>query len=360
MTEKKNEGRIKFRTILYYNSLFWGVWLIFYAFVFLRNIKQPFLISLFNSFTITSPLFLLSLLLWPFIRKLQYSQISLRVTAIIHFVSANVYSILWLSIYYGILLLIFGDHLYDLFNVSETIGWQYPSGITFYLMVSGGYYSLTYYREIKSREIKETRLELLLKETQFNALKSQLNPHFLFNSLNSINALITSEPQKAREMLIKLSDLLRLSISKQKQSFISLDTELEFAHAYLDIEKIRLTGRLDYQEKIDESLVNIVIPSMILQPLLENAIKHGVAPLRQKGFIDLSISGSGSKIEIVVRNSTPKVSTEAKQNANTGLGLKNIKKRLQSIYGQDMKFSYGHSDAQQYHVKIELPISKKA
>ena len=356
MTAENRENIVRFRTILYYNSLFWAVWLVFYSFVFLRNIDQPYSVSLSNSTLITLPLFSLSLLLWPLVKKMLYSKMSFKLQAVIHILGANIYSALWLSIYYGILIASFGDELFKLFNVPETIGWQYPTGITYYLMISGAYYSLIHYREIKSREIKESQLQLHLKEMQFTALKNQLNPHFLFNSLNSINALITSSPQKARTMLIKLSDLLRLSISVQKQTFLKLSEELELARAYLDIEKIRLAERLEYKEKVNAA-EEVKIPSMILQPLLENAVKHGVSPSRKKGLIELSISAVDSKMQIEVRNSMPAGNTAAKEN-NTGTGLKNIRKRLENIYGNDTEFSFGETDGL-FTVKIELPIERE-
>lgn len=328
MTEKNKIDIVRFKTIWKYNNLFWGVWILFYTVVFWINIKQTFVINLLSSVIQTLPLYILSLLLWPLIRKMQYSKIKLSISVVMHFVASNLYSTVWLSIYYCILVSLYGEHLEQMLDVKQVFVWQYPVGITFYLMIAGAYYSLIYYCEIKAKEIKESRLEMLLKETQLSALKSQLNPHFLFNALNSINALIGSEPKKAREMLIKLSDLLRLSISKQKQGTVSLSTELEFVHIYLDIEKIRLEERLDYNEQIDSSLMEIEIPPMILQPLIENAVKHGIAPVAKKGFVKLAISVKQENLKIEVSNSMPSEKVPAKENSNTGLGQQNIKNRL--------------------------------
>lgn len=358
MTRHNNQYIVRFKTVLFYNSLFWGVWLFFYAFIFYINIKLNFLISLSSSFTLTLPLFILSLLLWPIIRKMQYTRIHLSTSIVIHIVGANLYSALWLTVYYGTLFAIFGDRLYQMFDVIQTIIWQYPTGITFYLMISGGYYSLIYYREIKNREIKESQLQILLKESQLNALKNQLNPHFLFNALNAINALIPAEPEKARKMLIKVADLLRLSITKQKDSFVTLATEMEFVHTYLDIEKIRLSERLEYIEKTDDTLMEKKIPCMILQPLIENAVKHGLAPSRNKGFIELSVKENNNQIKIEIHNSIPEKMPETNGKINTGFGLKNIDKRLHNIYGSNMKFSYRKSGSE-YNVRIELPFKQE-
>jgi sensor histidine kinase YesM len=355
-----NQQVVKFKTIVMYNLYFWGAWWFFYALVFTKNLNFPFYVGLINSIYITIPLFLLSLLLWPLAHKLQYYRVSQYYKVLIHLAGSNIYSVLWLSVYYGILFLIYGNELYTFFDVNLTIGWQYPSGITFYLMVSGAYYSLIYYREIKSREIKESRLELLLKETQFKALKSQLNPHFLFNSLNSINALITSEPHKARSMLVKLSDLLRLSLNTQKRAFVPLDSELEFAHTYLDIEKIRLGERLNYTENISVRVKDLEIPSMILQPLLENAVKHGIAPSNQKGFVELQLEMINSKLIINVINSIPLSFNEKRisDNSNNGIGLNNLEERLLTIYGNDVQFAFGKKENNCFRVNIKLPLQK--
>ncbi len=356
MTKQKDPDNIRFRTIVKYNSLFWGPWIFFYAIIFYINVQLGYSISLASSFTLTLPLFLLSLLLWPLFRKLQYVKIHISIKVIIHLVGANIYSVLWLSFYYGVLIFLFGNRLFTMFDVEQTIVWQYPVGITYYLMISGTYYSLIYYKETKNREIKESQLQMILKEMQLNALKNQLNPHFLFNALNSINALITSEPQKARKMLIKVSDLLRLSISKQKQSMVNVATEMKFVHTYLEIEKIRLAERLEYTEKIYPSLMDAQLPSMILQPLIENAIKHGIATSRKEGFIELTIKQEDSRLKIEIRNSLAKTEHALDENSNAGLGLKNIEKRLINIYGANMEFKCLKMD-DEYLVIIILPFT---
>ncbi|GAB4370987.1 MAG: hypothetical protein Kow0042_13510 [Calditrichia bacterium] len=349
---------IQFRTILRYNLGFWGIWWIFYALVIARNTGISVANALFSSTFLTAPLLILSLLLWPFCRKFHISKKNKILFIFAHAVVANLYSAVWLVLYYGVMFAIFGNTLYDLFDVSQTIGWQYPSGIIFYLMVSGAYYALIYYREVRTREIREARLEILLKEAQFMALKNQLNPHFLFNCLNSINALITADPQKARTMLVRLSDLLRLSLQTLKQEVVPLYTELEMIHTYLEIEKIRLGGRLNYQEEVPEDVLDCPVPAMILQPLFENAIKHGIAPSRTGGFLQLQISRKEDRLILEVTNSIPEGSpgNHVPPNSSNNIGLKNLRERLQTLYGNSMEIRYGPSGDNLFKMKINLPI----
>lgn len=355
------ENKIYFNSILRYNLYFWGIWFIFYSVVSYINITDiSYIIAVYISTIITLPLFLLSLLVWPVIRRLQFVRYARYKLTLIHILLANFYTVLWLGTYYGILFLVHGSQLHSMFNVQETIGWQYPSGITFYLMVAGAYYSLIYYREIKTKEINEDKLQMLLKDTQFQALKNQLNPHFLFNSLNSVNALIKSDPDKARSMLVKLSDLLRLSLNNQADSFVPLERELEFAHVYLDIEKIRLADRLEYRETISDSSNDIILPVMILQPLIENSIKHGIAPSSKKGFIELEIMTEKERLIISVSNS---ISSQADLNQNSnsknnGLGLNNLEKRLETLYGSKYSFSSGKKAENHYGVELKIPLEK--
>ena len=197
-------------------------------------------------------------------------------------------------------------------------------------------------------------MESLLRDAQLKALKDQLKPHFMFNSLNSINALITSNPEQARSMLVKLADLLRLSLHAQKSLFVPVSAELEFAHAYLDIEKIRLGNRLAYVEKFEGNFENIKVPSMILQPLLENAIKHGIAPSSKHGTIELSMS-LNENFKIHICNSTDPASKKS-QLAGTGFGLINLRQRLDSLFGPELKFLQEQDVNHNFCIEIEFPI----
>ena len=161
---------------------------------------------------------------------------------------------------------------------------------------------ILYYEDLQDKLKIESELQSLVKEAELNALKSQINPHFLFNSLNSISSLTITNPDKAQEMVIKLSDFLRYSLSHDKNEKASLQQEFENLQRYLDIEKIRFGKRLNFIEKIPEKCINFEIPNMILQPLIENSIKHGVYNSTEEVFVELSCKELNDYVIIEITN----------------------------------------------------------
>ncbi|WBL23535.1 sensor histidine kinase [Zunongwangia sp. HRR-M8] len=185
----------------------------------------------------------------------------------------------------------------------------------------------------KSRETR-LKLESNLKESQLNTLKGQINPHFMFNSLNNIRGLILEDVPRARNMLTSLSETLRYSLTKSTLNSIALEDELDMVRNFIEISKIQLEDRLQFEEKIDKRSLNILIPPMIIQMLIENAIKHGISSLKEGGLIVLSTSLSDHQLKIEVTNTgTLKTSKDS-----TELGLKNIKQRLALLYGEKADF----------------------
>ncbi|MDN3594679.1 sensor histidine kinase [Zunongwangia endophytica] len=185
----------------------------------------------------------------------------------------------------------------------------------------------------KSRETR-LKLESNLKESQLNTLKGQINPHFMFNSLNNIRGLMLEDVPRARNMLTRLSETLRYSLTKSTLNSIALEDELDMVRNFIEISKIQLEDRLQFEEKIDKKSLNILIPPMIIQMLIENAIKHGISSLKEGGLIVLSTCLIDHQLQIKVTNTgtlrTSKDSTE--------LGLKNIKQRLALLYGEKADF----------------------
>lgn len=149
-------------------------------------------------------------------------------------------------------------------------------GMLYYVIITFSYYLIISYNRLKEKITNEARLGTIIKETELKALKSQINPHFLFNSLNSISSLTLSDPAKAQEMIINLSNFLRYSISQKDNHLSTLKEEIENINKYLAIEKIRFGERLNVIQKIEPECMSWKVPTMILQPLYENAIKYGV------------------------------------------------------------------------------------
>jgi LytS/YehU family sensor histidine kinase len=164
------------------------------------------------------------------------------------------------------------------------------------------YYLVIYYLNLQEKTKAEGRLNEMVRESELNLLKSQINPHFLFNSLNSISSLTITNPEQAREMTIKLSDFLRYSVSMGNSRFSTLGKEMEHIRKYLDIEKVRFGTKLQYTFTIDEACLDCEIPVMILQPLYENAVKHGVYESTGEVTVQTTTRSVNGYLEILITN----------------------------------------------------------
>lgn len=174
------------------------------------------------------------------------------------------------------------------------------------------------------------RSALLARDAELRALKSQVNPHFLFNCLNSISALTTSDPARAREMCVRLSDFLRNTLGLGERESVSWREELDLARTYLEVERVRFGARLQVEMNVDDSCVECRVPALLLQPLVENAIKHGIATLVDGGVIRLESRVNSGTLEVRVENG---FDPEAPSPRRSGLGLRNVRERLRTRFG---------------------------
>jgi LytS/YehU family sensor histidine kinase len=211
-----------------------------------------------------------------------------------------------------------------------------------------------YNTNLQEKLKEEASLNELLKESELNMLRSQINPHFLFNSLNSISSLTISNPEKAREMLIKLSDFLRYSVSTSTTGFTSLEKEMTNIQRYLEIEKVRFGNKLEFGFKLDGGCKLHKIPAMLLQPLFENAIKHGVYESTEQVRIEMDCRFEDDCLMIDLVND---FEPGPRSRKGAGVGLKNIRERLRLMYKSDtlMKTSVSGN---KFHVSLCLPETK--
>jgi two-component system LytT family sensor kinase len=207
-------------------------------------------------------------------------------------------------------------------------------------------------------ELKLAEQEVLVARARLDALANQINPHFLFNTLNSISSLIRTNPAKARAIVIKLSHILR-KLLQGHENFISLREELEFIDNYLDIEVIRFgKDKLRVKKEIDAESLSYMIPSMILQPIIENSIKHGIAPKIEGGSIKIRSSKNKDKICIEVEDDGVGISDEMVPKIyNSGIGISNIIERLKVAYQSDYVFTVNNLPGQGTFTHIEVPLS---
>ena len=223
------------------------------------------------------------------------------------------------------------------------------------------YYVVHYMENYKKKEIESLIWEAAVKDYELKTLKSQLNPHFMFNAMNSIRALIEEDPESAKVAITKLSNILRYSLQMERMERVPLEDEIETVKNYLDLERIRFEDRLKYKLYIDKSTQKIEIPPMMIQTLVENGIKHGVAKITEGGEIQLKskllTTSNGSKLKIEIRNSGH--FSEEQLKSSNGFGVSNTKHRLNLLFGDDAHFSIMNENGNTVLAEIEIPIASQ-
>ncbi len=208
--------------------------------------------------------------------------------------------------------------------------------------------------KLAEKEVNEQRLLRLKTLAELNALRAKVNPHFLFNTLNSIASLIPVDPGKAEAMVQKLSRLFRYNLDASGLEMIKLKDELEVTEEYLDIEKVRLGNRLNYQIKMEESLSDFLIPGFIIQPLVENSIKHGIAPLKSGGHINIHCTKNADTCQIEISDNG--TGFTANENGN-GFGLGGVKERLVLYYGDNYEFDISNEAGVRIRMRLPLAVT---
>ena len=223
-----------------------------------------------------------------------------------------------------------------------------------YWTIVGLSHAVLYYRESKDRALRTSQLETRLVEAQLKTLQQQLHPHFLFNTLHAISALMHRDVEAADRTLMRLSDLLRLTLENIGQQEIPLQAELDFLAKYLQIEQTRFADRLVVRWDIQPESLDTLVPNLILQPLVENAIKHGVAKKSGPGHIDISARREGDKLRMEVRDDGVGLSEDALTALQKGIGVSTTRARLQHLFGADYRFEF-HRQPEGLSVVVVLP-----
>ncbi|MBI5541900.1 MAG: histidine kinase [Bacteroidia bacterium] len=294
---------------------------------------------------------LFGLSLWYIVAHSRYNKSPMLNGFITHITSAAFLLLIWISLGDFILSLFSGNNTnYDKF-LSTALPWRIISGIFYYSILILIYYIINYYNALQERSIREARLNEIIRTTELDLLKSQINPHFLFNSLNSISSLTITNPAKAQEMIIKLSDFLRYTISQDSGSLVSLKEEIENAKRYLEIEQIRFGNKLQHIFNISDKCFQKLVPAMILQPLYENAVKHGVYESTEEILIKTKCTSEKNVLKIEITNN---FDPEAKSRQGTGLGIKNISERLKLMFQQNNLLNI-NKEHNLFAVELQIP-----
>ena len=268
-----------------------------------------------------------------------------------HLAAASLAVGLWLWLGYIIISSLVPDNLEYIEYLNFSIPWRVGLGFLYYVLMGSNYYLLIYYQNFKDKMLRESELKALVKESELSSLKSQINPHFLFNSLNSISSLTMVSPDRAQDMVINLSDFLRYSLSSKNEVMTTFDHELQNIERYLKIEKIRFGKRLQVEKEIGEKCGNLELPGLILQPLMENAVKYGVYESIDKSNIKITSVCSNDLLEVIITNDyNPDFITKKGE----GIGLRNVASRMKIQYGRDdlMRIT---RNKQSYVVKLLFP-----
>ena len=215
------------------------------------------------------------------------------------------------------------------------------------------YFAIHYFENSKKAEIETLIFEAAVKDFELKTLKAQLNPHFMFNAMNSIRALIEEDPQNAKDAITKLSNLMRYTLKIERTETVSLAEELKTIQDYLDLEKIRFEERLNYKIKSTADADRVEIPPMMVQTLVENGIKHGISKITTGGEVDVEAKVSGSNLIIEIRN-TGKFDEEALKNSR-GFGVSNTKHRLSLLYGENASLAFTNEHNNTVLTKLKIP-----
>jgi two-component system, LytTR family, sensor kinase len=225
-----------------------------------------------------------------------------------------------------------------------------------YLPIILGAHMVSFYQRSRERERRAAQLEAQLAKANLQNLKAQLQPHFLFNTMHSISALMLSDVGAADKMMARLSDLLRMSLEEGSGQITTLSHELEFVTAYLDIEKIRLGDRLNVVLDFASDTLHAQVPHLLLQPLVENAVKHGVSRISSPGEIRVLTTRDDDRLHLMITDNGPGLGGSAMAGSAGGLGLRATQERLRTLYGSNQHLEIRSKAGAGVEVSVEIPF----
>jgi two-component system LytT family sensor kinase len=219
-----------------------------------------------------------------------------------------------------------------------------------------GAHALLYYDDFRTSELQQSSLKAQLAQAQLRALKMQVHPHFLFNTLHSISSLVLEDPPKANSMIARLGDFLRLTLDHADHELVTLKEEAEFLRAYLDIEQVRFGDRLKVAFEMEPMTLSAQVPHLILQPVVENAIQHAVAPRTAQSHIDIKAQRLDGLLRLEVKDNGPGITSKSDLLGLRGVGLNNVRARLSQVYGSDFRFELNNGAEGGLTVTMEIPF----
>lgn len=297
-------------------------------------------------------------------RRFPFERGRLKVTIPVHVLAAclvslgtlSVYTLFWEKILRGF------TSEFDVSMLQGRLVADFHFYVLVYFVLIGSYHVYNYYwrfREHQRRamqlEVEAAQLETKLAQAQLDALKMQIHPHFLFNTLNSISVLMRDDAEAANEMLLRLSELLRVTLRSEATQVVPLRQELDFLRDYLAIEQTRFHDRLTVKFDVADDALDAAVPNLILQPLVENAIRHGIAHRADAGVVEIRARRDNGFVDLSVMDNGTGAPTVSK---SPGIGLKNSRERLQKLYGDRHRFEVISDGGEGFRVNIQIPYTE--
>lgn len=250
-----------------------------------------------------------------------------------------------------------GDYDYGIMSIRYVM--EFSNDVISYTLIVGFVYLFDHYQQSRDREVMTAQLETRLAQAQLQSLRLQLQPHFLFNTLNTISSMIYENPRAADEMIARLSDLLRLTLRNCQSQEVTLDEELEFLNLYLEIMRARFEERLVVRIDVESSTRSAMVPQLILQPLVENSIRHAVD---ERGYVTIDIRSNRENGSLVLEviDDGPGIAAEKIALLGDGIGLSNTAQRLRQIYGEAHTFALTNTEGRGLVVRVSVPFRKNS
>lgn len=235
---------------------------------------------------------------------------------------------------------------------------EFPHDVIAYSIAVGFVHLFDHYRRSRDREVETAQLEARLSQAQLQSLRLQIQPHFLFNALNTISSMIYEDPRAADEMLAKLSEFLRLTLKGSVAQEVSLNEELEFLDLYLDIMRARFGDRLDVRIDVGEAERRANVPQLVLQPIVENAVRHGIEPETGEARVRVTARREDDRLVLTVSDRGPGIDDVDGAMSGGGIGLSNTVDRLERLYGDDQSIDFGPAPGGGLEITIRIPYTE--
>ena len=294
-------------------------------------------------------------------KKIFEKKVKLLYVLLIHFILSLTFG--WFFIFFSSIVRSIFEwakliHIKPTYNIKTFDSYMFFIDVNFrnYFVMLGIIYVYYYIYKIKEAEIERIHLENLLSDSRMKVLTSQLHPHFLFNTLNSIHFLINKNKKLSQDTIVDFSNLLREMIEKKDETLVELQNEVSFLNKYLRIIRIRFSEDLKVELNIDPKIENVLVPNIFLQPIVENSIKHGYSKTHTNLHVIIDIFRTDESIIFLIKNNGKKLKDSSNKISEKGTGIKNIIERLKTLYGDNYKFSIKNSD---FGVTTEIIIPYK-